>query len=136
MQGKSSKTQQVPPRTLSFSADLGQSKLQLFEVDESFLEEIFADAESGQAGDAVGHIKMPQVYNEESKRSACLSTQTQTFKLKSSETSNLMFATSLPGQSTQGQILLQANNFVEVTQTQRRDHQVLTLLRQKHSLST
>ena len=102
MQGRTSKTQQVPPRTLQFSADLGQSKLQLFEVDESFLEEIFADAESGRAGAAIGHIKMPQVYNEESKRSASLSTQTQTYKLKSSETSNLMFATSMPAQSSQG----------------------------------
>mmetsp|Transcript_25465 Transcript_25465/g.34017 ORF Transcript_25465/g.34017 Transcript_25465/m.34017 type:complete len:87 (-) Transcript_25465:855-1115(-) len=80
---------------------------------------------------------MPQVYADESRRQACLSTQTKTFKLKSSETSNLMMVASLPAAKSmagQGEILFQTSNFVELTSTQRRDHQVISLLKTEHSL--
>lgn len=94
----------------------GQGKLQLIEVDESFLQEIFNNDSAG----VVGHIKMELAYEDMSRRQACLSTQTSTFKVKSSETSNLLMATSLQGPAN-GQIIYSTNSFIELTGTRRRD---------------
>ena len=63
---------------------------------------------------------MALAYEDKARRQACLSTGTTTYKVKSSETSNLLMATNMKGLAT-GQILYSTNSFIEVTRTQRRD---------------
>ena len=128
MQGKTSKMQQVSKTSLQYSEHLGKQKLQLFEVDESFLTEIFSEENKGET---VGHIKMALAYDDPKRRQACLSTHETTYKVKNSETSNLMMLTAMQGPES-GHILYTTNNFIELTGTQRRDHQVVEMLRRRH----
>ena len=66
-----SKTKVVPAKMLKYSANFTENNLQLIEVDEAFIDEIFSKDNPSNIG---GHIKMSAAYSDGSRRQACLST--------------------------------------------------------------
>ena len=71
--------------SLVFANDLSDRQYHLFEVDESLLQEMLSSEISGQ-------IKSCAM---EEGKSACLSSESRTFKLKLSETSNFLMVADL-----------------------------------------
>ena len=71
---------------LYFSEQLGSDTYGLFEVDESLLDEILKTG--------TGQIKQGAIVSEGNK-GACLSSETRTYKLKVSETSNSLMVADL-----------------------------------------
>ena len=69
-------------------------------------------------------------------RQACLSTHQSTYKMKHSETSNLLMAVDMPdaGKVKNATIIQCTSTFVEVTQTGRRDMQVVKYLEAHHNI--
>ena len=114
---------------LRYTNDFGQKQFHLFEVDEKFLEEIAASDPTGVTD--VAQIKMAHAYQEFGYRQAAISTEKSTYKLKQSETTNMFMAVDLSEKKEDetSDIINVTSAFVEVTSTQRKDHQVFTYLR-------
>ena len=114
---------------LRYTNDFGQKQFHLFEVDEKFLEEIAAADPTGVTDAA--QIKMAHAYQEFGYRQAAISTEKSTYKLKQSETTNMFMAVDLSEKREDEtcDITYVSSAFVEVTPTQRKDHQVFTYLR-------
>ena len=119
---------------LRYTNDFGQKKFHIFEVDEKFLEEIAAADPTGESDAA--QIKMAHAYQEFGYRQAAVSTQKSTYKLKQSETTNMLMAVNLSEKKEDDtrDILNVTSAFVEVTSTQRKDHQIFTYLRLNHDV--
>ena len=75
---------------MRYSNNLGSKELHIFEVDESFLTDITASSDQ-----TVAEIKIPHSYDTQAQRQAMLSTSQRTYKLKQSETSNMLMAVDL-----------------------------------------
>ena len=80
---------------------------------------------------------MAHAYQDLEHRQATISTEKATYKLKQSETSNMLMAVDLSkkkNEQSPSEISLTTHVFVEVTTTQPKDHQIVTYLRQNHDL--